>query len=60
MYSVTSTVARDVVVLPKSVTPKRIEANFKGTVDLLPKLQKEDVKRLDGLAGAGKITRLVQ
>lgn len=45
-------VNRGVVVLPKSVTPARIESNLK-TI----KLDEEDMNRLDKLAESGKQTR---
>lgn len=46
-------VNRGVIVLPKSVTPSRIESNLK-----VIKLDSEDVKALDGLAAAGKQQRV--
>lgn len=45
------------MVLPKSVTPSRILSNLKGTLDALPKLQKEDLAKLDGVAASGKQKR---
>lgn len=47
-------VNRGVVVLPKSVTPKRIEANAK-----VIKLDTEDMETLNGLAASGKQHRFV-
>lgn len=47
-------VNRGVVVLPKSVTPARIDANLK-----VISLDKEDMALLDGLAAAGKQQRVV-
>lgn len=47
-------VNRGVVVLPKSVTPSRIEENTK-----VIKLDAEDMKVLDGLAASGKQQRVV-
>ncbi|BEJ14073.1 hypothetical protein CspHIS471_0312470 [Cutaneotrichosporon sp. HIS471] len=47
-------VNRGVVVLPKSVTPSRIDDNKKVIA-----LDEDDMKALDGLAAAGKQTRLV-
>jgi glycerol 2-dehydrogenase (NADP+) len=47
-------VNRGVVVLPKSVTPSRIDANKEVIA-----LDEEDMKVLDGLAAAGKQTRFV-
>lgn len=46
-------VARGIVILPKSVTPSRIESNLK----LIP-LDKEDVDALNGLAKDGKQQRV--
>lgn len=46
-------VARGIVILPKSVTPSRIESNLK----LIP-LDKEDVDALNGLAKSGKQQRV--
>ncbi|ORY79318.1 NADP-dependent oxidoreductase domain-containing protein [Leucosporidium creatinivorum] len=48
-------VARGVVVLPKSVTPKRIEENIR-VVDL----PKEDVEALGKIAASGKTQRFVK
>ncbi|TXT15886.1 hypothetical protein VHUM_00389 [Vanrija humicola] len=45
---------RGVVVLPKSVTPKRIEDNL-----VVIKLDEDDLAKLDGLAAAGKQQRVV-
>ncbi|EKC97888.1 aldo-keto reductase [Trichosporon asahii var. asahii CBS 8904] len=47
-------VNRGVVVLPKSVTPSRIDANAK-----VIKLDADDMKQLDGLAADGKQRRFV-
>lgn len=47
-------VNRGVVVLPKSVTPARIDANKK-----VIKLDDDDMKKLDGLAADGKQQRFV-
>ncbi|WRT67888.1 uncharacterized protein IL334_004862 [Kwoniella shivajii] len=46
-------VAKGVVVLPKSVTPSRIEANLH-----VIKLEKDEVEKLDKLAENGKQTRV--
>lgn len=46
-------VARGVVILPKSVTPSRIESNLK-----LIKLDKEDIDTLNSLAKSGKQQRV--
>jgi hypothetical protein len=50
-------VAKDIIILPKSVTPSRIAANKIGALDALSKLDKEDIEKLDGLAAAGKQRR---
>lgn len=47
-------VNRGVVVLPKSVTPKRIDSNLQ-----VIKLDADDMKTLDGLAATGKQQRFV-
>jgi glycerol 2-dehydrogenase (NADP+) len=46
-------VCRGVVVLPKSVTPSRIESNLQVVT-----LSKEEMAKLDGLAAAGKQQRV--
>jgi len=51
--------AKDVVILPKSVTPARIASNYKGAIAAAQKLDKKDIERLDGVAAAGKQKRLV-
>jgi len=51
--------AKDVVVLPKSVTPARIEANFTGALAAYNKLTAADVAKLDGVAASGKQKRLI-
>ena len=50
---------KNIVALPKSVTPSRITANFTGGLSGLAKLTKEDIEKLDGLAAAGKQRRFV-
>ena len=47
------------VVLPKSVTPSRIEANLTGFVNALAKLDDSDVEKLDGVAASGKQRRFI-
>lgn len=47
------------MVLPKSVTPSRIEANLTGFVNALAKLDESDVEKLDGVAASGKQMRLI-
>lgn len=51
--------AKDIVVLPKSVTPARIASNYIGAVTAAKKLTKEDVETLDGVAAGGKQKRLI-
>ncbi|EGO04097.1 hypothetical protein SERLA73DRAFT_175858 [Serpula lacrymans var. lacrymans S7.3] len=51
--------AKDIVVLPKSVTPSRVEANFEGVIAAYGKLTAEDVATLDGVAASGKQKRLI-
>ena len=50
---------KDIVVLPKSVTPARISANLTHALGALSKLTDEDVKVLDGIAAGGKQKRFV-
>lgn len=47
------------VVLPKSATPSRIEANLNGFVDALGKLDDSDIEKLDGVAASGKQKRFI-
>ncbi|CAK5284906.1 unnamed protein product [Mycena citricolor] len=51
--------AKDIITLPKSVTPSRIAANAAGPIAALGKLSKEEIERLDGLAAAGKQKRFI-
>ncbi|EKM75323.1 hypothetical protein AGABI1DRAFT_116442 [Agaricus bisporus var. burnettii JB137-S8] len=51
--------AKEMVVLPKSVTPSRITSNLSGAIRALETLTKADVERLDGLAAAGKQNRFI-
>jgi len=51
--------AKDVVVLPKSVTPARIEANLTGALAAYNRLTASDVAMLDGVAASGKQKRLI-
>ena len=55
-------VAKDIVTLPKSVTPTRIASNFTGPLAAAEKLKAhpEDLAKIDGLAAAGKQHRLVK
>ena len=47
------------VVVPKSVTPSRIDANLTGFIDALGKLDESDVEKLDGVAASGKQKRFI-
>ena len=50
------------VVLPKSVTPKRIASNIKNALDVKARFDKEpeEVKKLDSVAPGGKQHRFVK
>ncbi|KAI0779159.1 Aldo/keto reductase [Irpex lacteus] len=50
---------KDIVVLPKSVTPARISANYDGALAALKALTKEDVEKLDKVAAGGKQKRFI-
>jgi len=53
--------AKDIIILPKSVTPSRILSNITGPVAALNKLTPEEVKELDERAGKGGLQkRLIQ
>ncbi|KAJ7767802.1 Aldo/keto reductase [Mycena metata] len=52
-------IAKDIVTLPKSVTPSRIAANVSGGLAALAKLQPADIEKLDGLAASGKQKRFI-
>ena len=54
------TVRKDIVVLPKSVTPERISSNYTGATKAAKRLDDSDVKTLDGLAANGKQKRSVR
>lgn len=47
------------VVLPKSVTPSRVAANFTGALAAAEKLDAADIGSLDGLAAGGKQKRSI-
>ncbi|CCM02169.1 uncharacterized protein FIBRA_04247 [Fibroporia radiculosa] len=51
--------AKNIVILPKSVTPARIISNYKGALAAGSKLTKEDIEQLDGVAASGKQKRLI-
>lgn len=50
-------VAKDIVILPKSVSPTRIASNIKGAITAAQKLDKSDMEKLDGVAASGKQKR---
>lgn len=52
-------VAKDAVILPKSVTPSRIESNLTGALEAYNALTQADIKVLDGVAAAGKQKRFI-
>jgi glycerol 2-dehydrogenase (NADP+) len=52
-------VAKDIIVLPKSVTPSRIESNLTGALEAHSVLTPEDIKILDGVAAGGKQKRFI-
>lgn len=47
------------VVIPKSATPSRIDANLSGFIDALGKLDDSDVAKLDAVAASGKQKRYI-
>lgn len=51
--------AKDIIVLPKSVTPSRIESNLTGALEAHNVLTPEDIKILDGVAAGGKQKRFI-
>jgi len=51
--------AKNIVILPKSVNEARIKSNYDGAVAAAQKLTKEEVKTLDGVAASGKQKRLI-
>ncbi|KAG7094646.1 hypothetical protein E1B28_005470 [Marasmius oreades] len=51
--------AKQIVALPKSVTPARITSNLHGAVAGAKKLSKEDIETIDGLATSGKQQRFI-
>lgn len=51
--------AKDIVILPKSVTPTRILSNIKGAISAAEKLTKEEIAQLDNVAASGKQKRLI-
>ncbi|OJA14485.1 hypothetical protein AZE42_06064 [Rhizopogon vesiculosus] len=51
--------AKNAFVLPKSVTPSRIESNLTGAMEAYNALTPEDIKVLDGVAAGGKQKRFI-
>jgi len=47
------------VVIPKSATPSRIDANLSGFIEALGKLDDSDIEKLDGVAAGGKQKRFI-
>ena len=47
------------VVIPKSATPSRIDANLSGFLDALGKLDNSDIAKLDAVAASGKQKRYI-
>jgi glycerol 2-dehydrogenase (NADP+) len=52
-------VAKDIIVLPKSVTPSRISSNLKGAIRFAKSVDKADLETLDGVAAMGKQKRFI-
>ncbi|KAG1852490.1 NADP-dependent oxidoreductase domain-containing protein [Suillus subluteus] len=50
---------KDIVVLPKSMSPSRIESNLAGALEAYSVLTPEDIKILDGVAAGGKQKRFI-
>lgn len=57
-----NSVAKGIVVLPKSVTPKRITSNFKNALEVRARLEAEpeEIKKLDAIAPGGKQYRFIK
>ncbi|KAG2360895.1 NADP-dependent oxidoreductase domain-containing protein [Suillus spraguei] len=51
--------AKDIIVLPKSATPSRIESNLTGALEAYSLLTPEDIKILDGVVASGKRKRSI-
>lgn len=51
--------AKNIVVLPKSVTHTRILSNIRGSLTALEKLTGEDIAELDAVEANGKHLRVV-
>lgn len=54
-----SVVAKDIVVITRSLNEGRIKQNIEGSVKAAKTLTKEDLAKLDGIAAAGKQQRMV-
>ncbi|THH32093.1 hypothetical protein EUX98_g2092 [Antrodiella citrinella] len=52
-------VAKNIIVLPKSVTHSRILSNIKGSLAAAKNLTKEDIEQLDAIEANGKHVRVV-
>jgi glycerol 2-dehydrogenase (NADP+) len=50
-------VAKEVVILPKSVTDTRIASNLSGSLTAARKLDEDDIATLDKVAASGKQKR---
>jgi glycerol 2-dehydrogenase (NADP+) len=51
--------AKDIVILPKSVSLTRIASNMKGAITAAQKIDKSDMEKLDKVAANGKQKRLI-
>lgn len=52
-------VSKGISAITRSSNEERVKANIEGPTKLAPKLSKEDIATLDGIAAAGKQKRLV-
>ena len=52
-------VAKNIVILPKSVTPSRIASNYNNAIVAASKLEPAEIEKLDGLAASGKQKRFI-
>jgi glycerol 2-dehydrogenase (NADP+) len=62
MFNYLRSVAKGTVVLPKSVTPKRIASNIKDALEVKAHLDadQEELKKLDAIAPGGKQHRFIK
>ncbi|EIN08258.1 Aldo/keto reductase [Punctularia strigosozonata HHB-11173 SS5] len=51
--------AKDIVILPKSITPSRVASNLVGAVTAANKFSKDDLDKLDAVAASGKQKRFI-